>query len=282
MTAAARPGWYADPAGDHDLFRWWDGTEWTEATSDSAQAPPPLWPEPGEPDLPRHRPLALRVLALGLGLALFVTAGVAMGLVIWREPTAESAGGPAADEVTPGQPTGWIDRSSRRATISSASMVLPDAPYRVGKDPVAVPGIFDVAFVASAAVHRRYDGSNSWSAAVALVSIDRSLASSSDLEQDGRAAVDELTRHFFGGHPTSLARTTSTEHAVDGRPGMLFTAEVHYRIHRLPSTYDKVTALVVRLDDGTMVAAISSVPNRAAPTVARQATTAVESLTVSS
>jgi hypothetical protein len=50
---------------------------------------------------------------------------------------------------------------------------------------------------------------------------------------------------------------------VDGRPGVLLTARVHYRIAGLPSRSDTVTTLLVRLDDGSVVAAFSSVPNDA-------------------
>ena len=52
---------------------------------------------------------------------------------------------------------------------------------------------------------------------------------------------------------------------------MLFSAQVHYSVDRLPSRYDTVTALLVRLDDGSLIMAASSVPNDADSDVARQA-----------
>jgi hypothetical protein len=55
---------------------------------------------------------------------------------------------------------------------------------------------------------------------------------------------------------------------------------VHYRVERLPSRYDTVTALLVRLDDGSVIMAASSVPNDTDSETARQAAEALETLTI--
>lgn len=44
MTAA--PGWYPDPSGIPNAFRWWDGGTWTTAISASAHAPDPINAQP--------------------------------------------------------------------------------------------------------------------------------------------------------------------------------------------------------------------------------------------
>jgi hypothetical protein len=48
----------------------------------------------------------------------------------------------------------------------------------------------------------------------------------------------------------------------------------------LPSRYDTVTAVVVRLDDGSLIMAASSVPNDADSEVARQAADALKTLSI--
>ena len=73
---------------------------------------------------------------------------------------------------------------------------------------------------------------------------------------------------------------TWQQRSVNGQPGMLFSAQVHYRVHRLPSRYDTVTALLVRLDDGSLIMAASSVPNDAESDIARQARDALGTLTI--
>ena len=95
MTAAPRPGWYPDPAGATGLYRWWDGSRWAEVTSDSVHAPPPI---PVEPELGHvgvalsRRASPLRVAtALSLGFALFISASIGLGLVIWRDQPDTSA-----------------------------------------------------------------------------------------------------------------------------------------------------------------------------------------------
>jgi hypothetical protein len=61
---------------------------------------------------------------------------------------------------------------------------------------------------------------------------------------------------------------------------MLFSARVYYSVDRLPSRYDTVTAVVVRLDDGSLIMAASSVPNDADADVARQAADALKTLSI--
>jgi len=46
---AAPAGWYPDPSGIPNAFRWWDGGTWTTAIGASAQAPPPRNAAPAGP-----------------------------------------------------------------------------------------------------------------------------------------------------------------------------------------------------------------------------------------
>ena len=73
---------------------------------------------------------------------------------------------------------------------------------------------------------------------------------------------------------------TSEQRTVDGQPAMLFSAQAHYSVDQLPSRYDTVTALLVRLDDGSLIIAASSVPNDAASDIAHQASDALRTFTI--
>ncbi|HEX6757116.1 MAG TPA: DUF2510 domain-containing protein [Propionibacteriaceae bacterium] len=288
MTVAPKPGWYPDPAGATGLYRWWDGSSWAEVTSDSAQAPPPI-PVPTEgviADGPSRRPVSpLRVAAvLSLGFALFVSASIGLGLVIWRDPSSTSAqraaGGSAGLPSAGGtEPVGYLDERTRTATIGPVSLTMPGDPYVLSPHPMAIRGVLDLLFWAAAPVHIRYDGKDDWSSGVLLGRVaDR--GSSDDLQTEGRLAVHRLSQAIFDQRPTELKGMTWQQRTVDGQPAMLFSAQVHYSVDQLPSRYDTVTALLVRLDDGSLIMAASSVPNDADSDIARQARDALKTLTV--
>ena len=287
MTAAPRPGWYPDPAGAAGLYRWWDGTHWAEVTSDSVQSPPPIAVPDGaaaEAYGAQRRTSPLRIAAaLGLGFALFVSASIGLGLVIWPSqpnPPAQRAAGAGLPSAGGGTaPVGYLDERSRIATIGSASLRMPGDPYVLSPDPMAIRGVLDLLFWASAPVHARYDGKNDWSSGVLLGRVAES-SPQGDLQTEGTLAVHRLSTMIFARHPTELKGLKRQECAVDGRPGMVFSAQVHYSVDRLRSRYDTVTAFLVRLDDGSLIMAASSVPNDADADVARQAADALKTLSI--
>jgi hypothetical protein len=61
---------------------------------------------------------------------------------------------------------------------------------------------------------------------------------------------------------------------------MRFSAQVYYSVDQLASRYDTVTALLVRLDDGSLIMAASSVPNDADPDLAQQAADTLNTLSI--
>ncbi len=228
-------------------------------------------------------------MVLTCGFAVFSAAGLGAGLLLWRDAPSEASRAmtPAstvgvASGVTSGSPPpiGRLDASSRLASIGPASMTLPGAPYELYDDPMEIDGVFDTLFLASADVHPSYDGKHTWSATVALAHISPELTGSDDLGPAGATAVVALSKHLFGGHRTTVTHLVSSDRSVDGHPGMMFTVDVHYAIASLPSRYDSVNALVVRLDDGSLVAAVSSVPHDADGTLRRLALKTIDSLSV--
>jgi hypothetical protein len=290
VSAAPRPGWYPDPAGAPGLYRWWDGGHWAEVTSDSVQAPPPLPIATGtavESTAPLRRASPLRVAAaLGLGFALFVSASIGLGLMIWpsqsntsAQPAAGGSGGLPSVGSVGTDPVGYLDERTRTANIGPASLTMPGDPYVLSPDPMAIRGVLDLLFWASAPVHSRYDGKHDWSSGVLLGRVTQS-SSQGQLETEGTLALHRLSNVIFDRHATELKGLRWEQHAVDGRPGMLFSAQVYYSVDRLPSRYDTVTAVVVRLDDGSLIMAASSVPNDANSDVARQAADALKTLSI--
>jgi hypothetical protein len=288
VTVAPKPGWYPDPAGASGLYRWWDGSNWAEVTSDSAQAPPPIPVQfeaaaGDDPSLRRVSPLRVTAV-LSLGFALFVTVSIGLSLVAWRDSsntsTQRAVGGAGGVPRPRGnKPIGDLDERTRTATIGPASLTMPGDPYVLSPHPMAIRGVLDLLFWAAAPVHVRYDGKHDWSSGVLLGRVAEP-GSSGDLQSEGRLALHRLSQAIFEERPTELKGITWHQRTVDGRPAMLFSAQVHYSVDQLPSRYDTVTALLVRLDDGSLIMAASSVPNDADSDVAGQARDALKTLSV--
>jgi hypothetical protein len=287
VTNAPRPGWYPDPAGTADSYRWWDGRQWTQSLSSSPNSPIPLDSSPVETELPRRRSVARTAIALLVIVALVLSAGVGVGLWLWGDSAGRTDAGRttlptprSAKAATPAGPRGQLEESSRTATIGAVSMELPDEPYELHADPMSVDGVFDVAFMAEAEVHRRYDGDNDWYATVGLAALDPDLVEGTELNRTGQATMRKLAALMYEGHAIKVTGARWADRSVDGYTGVEYTARVHYAVDRLPSRYDTVHAVLIRVDDETIVAAVSAVPDGADDDVARLAAKSLESLSV--
>ena len=142
-----------------------------------------------------------------------------------------------------------------------------------------IDGVLDLVFWSEATVHPRYDGQHNWSAAVLFGQVSRSLAPG-DLETAGRLTMERLGRTHFDQHAAKITDVSWSDHSVDQNPGLLFSATMSYSVPNLPSRFDRVTALLVRLDDGSVVIAAASVPDDADPEVARQAAESLQTLAI--
>jgi len=218
---------------------------------------------------------------LGVGVALVAVVGVLLGLVVGRQPSTPSTARAAAGStpLLAGVP-GQLDVANRTASIAAARMALPDEPYVVRADPLPLSGPIEECFLASAQVHPNYDGHHDWSAMVGLAHVRPSPGSPADLEVAATAVLQQFAGHFFDGSPTTVSKPTLVDHPVDGRPGVLLSARVGYRIRHLPSRYDAVRVVVVQVDNGSTVAAFSSVPSDAPSQLERLATDSLRSLQV--
>lgn len=234
---------------------------------------------------------------LAVGFVLLATAAVALAERPGASRTATEAAGPsspspAALSTTPqgatatrnapdSAPTGHVDLGSGVATIGPATMTLPGEPYEVEPASLAVRGLFDVFFVANAPVHRGYDGSNDWSATVGLAHIPPSLVAGADVDDTATMALHQIGARFFGGYRTTAHDLRTSDTTVDGRAACSATVAMAYSVRHLPSTHDLVHVVLVRQDDGSVIAAVSSVPADAAPGLHDQAADALRSLTFS-
>ena len=132
-----RPGWYADPSGRSETYRWWDGGVWTRWLSEDPTAPAPE--QSGASDLtrgdsfvaePEHDQTAIRLpMAVGITIGAVILAiillGVSVSLTEDRLPA-----GPAVDPPPrKDQPVvALYDRTIPGYVAGSVTMKLPAAP----------------------------------------------------------------------------------------------------------------------------------------------------------
>ena len=225
---------------------------------------------------PRHRSRLVRAVTWTVVVALVLTTSAGALLLLWSGPQSAGRTEPESAASLGGQ----LDEKARRATIKAVTMDLPPAPYKVSGGTHKVRGVLDVVFVAEASVHPRTDQHSGWTAMTCLASVNDQLADGFDLETDSVATLRTLAGKLYGSGPTEIRNVDVAEHAVDGHGGVRLTAQVHYQIDGLPSQYDDVTAVVVRLDDGSVVVALSSVPDDASDEIRDLAAKSLESLRI--
>lgn len=176
-------------------------------------------------------------------------------------------------------PTGSVDDATRRAMVNGATMTLPGEPYDITPDPITVDAVFDVCFLAQAAVHPRTATAPGWAVMVGLAHLDPALERR--LDTDGPVSLQAISQQFFGSYPTRLTNAVSTPTTVSGRTALKITATVHYEVKSLASTHDEVTVIVVELDDESTVIAMTSVPDDTPQELRRLAAASLRSLTIS-
>ncbi|HEY9293753.1 MAG TPA: hypothetical protein VIP98_20945, partial [Microlunatus sp.] len=89
-----------------------------------------------------------------------------------------------------------------------------------------------------------------------------------DLNGTADAIYDKFVKDSFVGEPVQLKKQTK-ETLTTGlpHPARVINAQAHYHVKGLPSSYDKISVMVVDLGDGSYSAWVSSRPNDSGPKV---------------
>lgn len=267
------PGWYPDPAGSADTYRWWTGEGWTDLlTNDSAAPPPPsdarLRLVPAADHVGSRRGVTALVASAVLVIAFLVaatTVGSARGSgqpVLPRDPI------PANPAPTAAAP--WRIDSDRTLTFgSTATGRLPAEPYgRPGK-PGATYGLFATGTSVSAVTTPRRGSAPEWSATVASGWVDESIAT----DQTGTTAENvlrQLPQTLFDGTTSTTAEVEiGPVTGLDEDSAVRVTAEIRYSVPGVPATHDDVVIIVIRTDPVNYAVWFSSVPDGASPAITK-------------
>lgn len=131
-----KPGWYPDPSGRSDLYRWWTGNGWTNWMSSDSQAPPPEMSGSRAAVVQprRQRDVARTGTLVGLSIlvVLAIVAAMTMGGVMYnrQHPKAGQVITPFPSATPIQQVTHTLEVEGTRARMGQVTVDLP-AGWRV-------------------------------------------------------------------------------------------------------------------------------------------------------
>ena len=249
-------GWFADPSGKINTFRWWDGGAWTRWLSADPAAPDPGAAPPGpstrsgqmaaappeaappddatayappDPADPADRvvglPAAAAIVIGGVLLAI-IAVGAIISLTADRPLT-----GPA---VAPPPPTEaplsvLFDPASRAASADELRVVLPASPFTCDVRARDVPDLFTSAISCSALVHADYDDKNDWTANTGVGVLDEQVRTAKDLREMAARTGSGLLRRNYTVEDVTIKKAKNApfpDVAPDGKARRV-TAELH-------------------------------------------------------
>jgi hypothetical protein len=221
-----------------------------------APAPAPEGPAPE----PRVR-LPLAVLAV---VATVVVALLLVALVV-RLDADRLPSGPPRDPPPPDERASRMVVDGRKVTFQELSITLPDAPYTCSTTSTSPPSGFSQLLTCGASVHEDYDGKGSdWGALMGVGLVDDGLAGGGDLKGTTSDVFDRIFSLSFQADQKPRATKQSNGPAQLAAPsGSAWTqqADVRFTVPGLPTPYDRLVVIVVRLESGKVVAFFSDFPH---------------------
>lgn len=224
--------------------------------------PVPDAPTPGGGPTAPDPGLRLPVAVLAV-LATVVVALLVVALVVRLDADRLPSGPPRDPPEAPAAATRF-EVSGRQVTLDEFSATLAGPPFTC--DPAVQPtptGITQLA-QCTAPVHQDYDGQGSdWVAATGVALID-----SSSLSPDLRTATSDVFDLFTSALYTREDRATFAKQSdgpaqVAAPSGAAWSRQADVRVKRegLPTPYDRLVVIVVRLEGGQHVAFFSDFPH---------------------
>jgi hypothetical protein len=306
-------GWFADPSGKINTFRWWDGQAWTRWLSADPTAadpgpvadpgvptsPAPDFPPPDEatayapPDAVKAGPAALappdpgdRMVGLPAAAAVLVggvlLAIIAVGAIISLtadRPLTGPAVAPPPPTETPLAVT--YNAGTRTGSVEELKVALPAAPFSCASSPTEIPGLFASAVSCDVAVHPDYDKEkNDWGASVGLGLLEPERDTERDLRQLlASTASAVLARNYEVDDLTVKRAKNRTSDVASAGRARVVTAELHVSNPGLPTKYDAMRVVIVRLESGRHVAWWGLVPDDSPEEVRMAVAASAESIT---
>jgi hypothetical protein len=289
------PGWFPDPGGVPNLYRYWDGQAWTNQLTSQPGGPPPAAPGQGQPGgpppaapgqgqpgaaAPRRSGRGWLIALIAIAVAVVVVVALAVrGLSGGLGGLTGSPGGNPSSDVCP-QPEADSSPTPQpndgRVHSGALSYPMLPAPWGAPEPNTEVPFGRDVL---QQFVQTEKTPALSWGAAVMvgeLVAGDGFFA-----PKDGAEIVLRcVTGTFYGNAEVTRHDTKSQAVTVDGHDGWLMESDLSFSIPGLEATNELLTVVIVDLKTGSAGLFASSVPGNT-PQYNEPAKQAMEGLEVS-
>ncbi|MFC7619985.1 DUF2510 domain-containing protein [Microlunatus sp. GCM10028923] len=289
-----RPGWYADPSGNTESYRWWDGANWTRWLSDDQQAPAPATEETADlsagdayAEAGHDQPAIRLPFAVGITIGVVILAVVLLGITVSittdRLPT-----GPAIDPPPKKEQAAVVlyDQTVPGYLAGKVRMNLPGAPYDCSDYLGQLRSGGDQGFTCDFAVHEQYIDDRSWLADTGFGLVPDELVVKDDLKGTCQKVLSQLGLHGYENvkliNPKFKAEPLA---GITDPPdeAMKVTGTVGFRVPKLPSTSSTITFVVIKLaDSGQHVVFYSDYPNDAPKEIVAASDAAFKSLTARS
>lgn len=239
----------------------------TRQATDGRRIYPPGY-EPRQPPARRKKGSLTRTV---IGTAVMIVAAALVLVIVTHQRAGNEQLSPPPPLPSAEQSSGtsdvYYDDNSRELTLPGLTVTMPGSPYLVLDVDQALPGSIDKGALGTAVVHQNYQGSQDWIATVSAGVVNDSMIDK-DLNGTADAIYDKFVKDSFVGEPVQLKKQTK-ETLTTGlpHPARVINAQAHYHVKGLPSSYDKISVMVVDLGDGSYSAWVSSRPNDSGPKV---------------
>lgn len=269
MSAPA--GWYPDPGGQPDLYRFWDGTAWSAATSTNPASPPPGAPSPkpgptsaAASHLPAKRPAVGWFIGAAALLLVMVTVAVIALRSLGGDPelTTPTPGLPSSantcpDAVFPSAPP----PAQTGDRVSSGKLSYPRLgdPFTAPKWDRRVPFGRDVQNQ-DAVVEISTDNQVTW---VAGVLIARLLAGDGFFgpKQGATVVADCVVARFYGDAEVQREDQRNTAITVDGHQAWLIESRLRFQVPNIKTSGETMIIVVVDTGEGEAGLFYASIPD---------------------
>ncbi len=268
---SATPGWYPDPGGARDLFRYWDGQTWSASVSPTPDQRPPA--------PPRRRTGLGWMLAL---VTVLVVVVVVVVLVVQRGTTVSDPTGPGGESSTPVCPSS--DNGDPEAQPGDGRVHAGNLSYPQLGTPWSAPepesGVAFGRGVLIQSVETERSNTKQWLAAVLLGELVAGDGFFSP--QDGAAIV---VRCVIGTFYTDSAVTRDDQRdealTVDGHDAWVIESELGFQVPGIAATSERLIVVVVDTGTGSAGLFYASIPANA-PDLVQPARDALAALRVDS